>query len=281
MITVLLRPEDLAGDGVAHDLVAHDLVAHDLVAHDRVEIEGNAYRHLFRARRLETGSRLRAVDGKGRARWAEVVRVERRLATLSLGAPAPANEPEYRLHLWVAALRAERASWLVEKATEIGVYSIRFVTTERTPRKYAAASLERLRRVARAAVEQCHRSRVPEISGVEPWEVLTASLGETGRAGADRYVLDLDARRRESGLSSKQQGMFGSSEHALQRRGWANDSEPQAQGRWGLVLVGPEGGWSGTEKRQLRKLDCRAVSLGHRTLRVETAAIAAAAKLLL
>ncbi len=141
MISVLLRPEDLALD--------------------RVEIEGSSYRHLFRARRLATGVRLRVVDGRGRARWAEVERVERRLAILALGDPAPDHEPAYRLELVVATLRSERASWLVEKATEIGVRRIRFVATERTPRRYAAASLERLHRVAAAVMEQCHGARPP------------------------------------------------------------------------------------------------------------------------
>ncbi len=233
MITVLLRPEELDGDGV--------------------EIEGAPYRHLFRARRLPAGARVRAVDGRGRARWAEVVRVERRRAVLALAEPAPDHEPAYRLHLQVAALRAERASWLVEKATEIGVRSIRFIATERTPRKVTPAGLERLRRVARAAVEQSHRSRVPEISGVDPWAAVTASLGAPESAG-DHAFLDTGAPP---------------------AAGW------RARGDSGIVLVGPEGGWSRAEARELEALGCRAVSLGERTLRVETAAVVAAAKLLL
>ncbi len=234
MITVLLRPEDLASD--------------------RVDIEGASYRHLFRARRLALGNRLRVVDGHGRARWAEVDRVERRAATLALGEPAPDHEPAYRLQLVVAALRSERASWLVEKATEIGVWRIRFVATERTPRKYAPASLDRLRRVAVAAVEQSHRSRLPEISGVEPWETVTAWLAEDPPESGDRYYLDRSTQCSGS---------------------WRD------QGSTGTVLVGPEGGWSESETQELDQLGCQAISLGLRTLRVETAAVAAAAKLLL
>ncbi len=83
MITVLVRP-------------AH-------FEQERCEVEGDAYRHLFRARRLAVGAQLRLVDGCGRARWAEVGQVERRRAILELGAEAPANEPGYRLHLLVAA----------------------------------------------------------------------------------------------------------------------------------------------------------------------------------
>ena len=119
------------------------LVPPDRFEQDSSDIEGDAYRHLFRARRMARGARLRLVDGRGRARWAEVREVDRRRATLILGAAAPANEPAYNLDLVVAALRGERAAWLVEKATEIGVRSIRFIATRRTPRKYGRASLER------------------------------------------------------------------------------------------------------------------------------------------
>lgn len=233
MITVLLRPEDLDGD--------------------RVEIEGASYRHLFRARRLRAGVRLRVVDGEGRARWAVAEGIERRRAVLSLAGPAPDHEPDYHLCLEVAALRSERASWLVEKATEIGVHRIRFIATERTPRKYSPAALERLRRVARAAVEQSHRSRVPEIAGVEPWSVVVADLSDLDRAAVDRYVLDLDARQER----------------------WC------PRGRSGIVWIGPEGGWSRSERQELEDLGCLAVTLGARTLRVETAAVVAVAKLLL
>ena len=234
MITLLLRPEDLAGT--------------------RVDVEGASYRHLFRARRLPSGARLRVVDGRGRARWATVEQVERRRAVLRLAEPAADNEPHYALHLRVAALRAERASWLIEKATEIGVRSIHFVATERTPRRYAQASLERLRRVARAAVEQCHRSMLPVISGVEPWEAVTAALAKRRAATADRFVLDPAAPG--SGI-------------------W----RPQAAS--GFVWVGPEGGFSPGEISELEDLGCSSISLGGRTLRAETAAICGAAKLLL
>ena len=75
MITLLLDPERLA------------------LA--QVRVEGPAYRHLFRARRLAVGERLRAVDGRGAARWAEVAAVARAEATLRLGeAAAVCFQPE-------------------------------------------------------------------------------------------------------------------------------------------------------------------------------------------
>ena len=217
---------------------------------DQIEVTGNEYRHLFRARRVAAGARVRIVDGRGNARWSKVEHVSRKRALLRPGAVAPANEPTYRLRLYVATPRSERASWLVEKATELGVTSICFIPTERTPRKVSTANLERWLRVATAAVEQCHRSRLPEISRIEPGQTWSSLLLEAG----DRFYLD-------TGLQEP------------------DDWEPPRT--HGAVFIGPEGGWTREEVTELERLGCRPVSLGPRILRVETAAIAAATLLLL
>ncbi len=207
-----------------------------------VGVSEAAYRHLFRARRMARGERLRVVDGRGGARWATVVRVGRSEARLALGERAPDNEPARRVELLAAPPRPARARWLVEKATELGAAAIRFVGAERAPRSYGPAALERLSRVARAALEQCERSRLPEVSGVHPASELPALL-----AGCpERWLLD------------------------------PAGAEPPADGSAaGLALVvGPEGGWAPAERERLLAAGCRPVALGPTTLRIETAALA-------
>jgi len=222
------------------------LVSPAELAGERVAVEGEPYRHLFRARRLASDARLRLVDGEGRARWAEVVTIDRRRAELRLLGEAPARDPSRRVELLVAAPRPERAAWLVEKATELGVAAVRFLASERAVRGVDAKSLARLGRIAGAALEQCGGARLPALSG--PHEIAELS----GLALPDQvYLLDPGATA------------------PLPAGG--NDSA--------AVLVGPEGGWTDDE---LAGLDAAAsrVRLGERVLRVETAAIAAAALLL-
>ena len=228
MITLLLSPEDFTGDEAV--------------------VEGDAYRHLFRARRVAVGTRLRVVDGRGSARWARVKEVDRQRGRLELGAEAPDHEPGRRVELLVAALRKERASWLVEKATELGVSAVRFLHTERTPREFGEGTFERFRRVSAGALEQSQGARLPEISGMHGWEELPDLLA----AFPHRYVLDA------AGESWEVAGGVG----------------PVA------LLVGPEGGWSGAERDLLLEHECRPLSLGSRVLRVETAALTAAALVL-
>jgi 16S rRNA (uracil1498-N3)-methyltransferase len=219
-----------------------------------VRVEGDAYKHLFRARRLAVGDRIRVVDGAGRARWSAVGRIDRSTAFLALGEPAPANDPPRRVDLLVPTLRPERASWLVEKATEVGVVSIRFLHTERAPRDVGTGTLGRLGRVAAAALEQCHGARLPALTGPHEWSELAALTA----GAAERWVLDVVL---DTGAGTDDPA-------------W-HTSEASA-----ALLIGPEGGWSDRERRELRAAGWQAAGLGSRVLRAETAAVVGAAFLL-
>lgn len=211
-------------------------------------VEGDAYRHLFRSRRLALSAELRVVDGRGHARAGVVESVSKKQAVVSLGEALPSREPALHLELLVGALRPERADFLVEKATELGVAAIRFLRTERTPRRYGEGRLDRLARVASSAVEQCHRSRLPEIS-LHDWMEVPGLLGSFDST----FVL---------------------------APGDDTNFEVATAGRVS-VLVGPEGGFSDDEVAELRELGAASVDLGERILRVETAALASASILLL
>ncbi|HEX2253560.1 MAG TPA: RsmE family RNA methyltransferase [Thermoanaerobaculia bacterium] len=234
MITLLVTPEELTAAEVV--------------------VEGDAYRHLFRARRAAAGERLRVVDGRGRARWGTVAAVDRSAGTIGLAEAAPTHEPDRRVHLLVAAPKKERASWLVEKATELGVAAVRLIATERTPREFGDGTLRRLERVAAAALEQCHRSRLPELSGSHEWDEVPGLLA--GIPAGRRWMLDT--------------GEAAAGGEALRA----------CAGEAAALLVGPEGGWTDGERQALAALGCEPVSLGPTVLRVETAALAGAALLL-
>jgi 16S rRNA (uracil1498-N3)-methyltransferase len=213
---------------------------------ESLRVEGERYRHLFRARRLGAGEAVRLVDGRGRARWAAVERLDRRSAELHLGEAAPAGDPARAVTLLVAVPRPERAAWLVEKATELGVRAVRFVECERGMRGVDARLLGRLARVAASALEQCGGATLPELSGPHRAAELP-SLVEGASA-----VLDPAA---EESLAVLRADVT-------------------------TVLVGPEGGWTAVELAAFEAAGARRARLGERVLRVETAAVAAAALLL-
>lgn len=228
MITLVVSPEELR--------------------EDEVVIEGRAYGHLFRSRRLGPEAEVRLVDGRGAARFSRVVEISGSSARFEVGAAAPSNEPDKKVELLTPIPRSSRLAWLVEKTTEIGVAAIRLVQTERAPRQSGGQRLERLRRIAVSAVEQSQRSVVPEISGVHSF----AEIADLLEVATERWVLHL---------------------------GETSSTQSVGEGRTAL-LVGPEGGWTANELEVLEALGCYRRSLGPTVLRIETAAIVGCAGLL-
>ena len=213
---------------------------------DTALVEDEAHHHLFKVKRLQTGERLRVIDGEGHARWATIVGIDKRAARLALGEAAPNNEPALAVELFVAAAKPERLAWLVEKATEIGVVAIHFIACEREARSVERSHLARLQRIAISAVEQSGRSAIPRLAV----------------AGA---VSEEMARAAKEGLAVA----------VLDSAGAAVHSGVPGSARCGL-FVGPEGGWSPAERDRFRDLPVAAWSLGPTVLRVETAAVVAA-----
>jgi 16S rRNA (uracil1498-N3)-methyltransferase len=227
---------------------ANLLVTPAELAAETLRVEGERYRHLFRARRLAAGEPIRLVDGEGGARWAAVEGMDRRGAVLRLGGAAPAADPVRPVTLLVAVPRPDRAAWLVEKATELGVVAVRFLDADRGVRGLDAKLLARLERVAASALEQCGGARLPELSGPHPTAEVPRLLG-----GAPAVALAPGGAHPLSSL----------------------------QARTEVVLVGPEGGWSAAELAGFGAAGVPTATLGERVLRVETAAVAAGALLLL
>ncbi len=219
------------------------------LAEPQILVEGSSFKHLFRARRLGPGDLLRVVDGAGRARQGVVAEVERHLARVDLGEPLPSFEAELKVELLVGSPRPERAIWLVEKATEIGVSAIFWLRTERTPRDYGESTLGRQRRVSRSALEQCGRSRLPRITVLPDWSAVEAHLATPG------CVEMLDPEPGPSECPAALDGPL-------------------------RLMVGPEGGFSPAERERLLELGVKTRWLGERILRVETAAVVAAARAL-
>jgi len=225
------------------------VVPPEALAAETWRIEGEAHHHLFRVKRLATGDPLRLTDGAGHARFAEVVTISKREALARLGGEAPGNESPLAVELFVAPPKPERAAWLVEKATEIGVAAVRFLPAERGARELGAAKIARLRRVAVAAVEQCGRAVVPAIGVAAPLPVLIEGLLAEGVA----------VRALLSG---------------------ADPLGPAPGAGRVALLLGPEGGWSPAERALFDRMEVPRGSLGERILRVETAALVAAGILL-
>jgi 16S rRNA (uracil1498-N3)-methyltransferase len=167
------------------------------------------------------------------------------------------REAPRAVHLALGMPANERMDWLVEKATELGVASIQPLATQRSVLKLkgerADKKLAHWQGIAIAACEQCGRNRIPVIHEVLPLTDWVKSTPIT-----TRLLLSLapDSQPLQQAMAASPAGQL-------------------------LFLSGPEGGLSDEEEAAARACGFVPVSLGPRTLRAETAPLAALAALTL
>ena len=232
-------------------LVDADLARH-FAGDRRVDLGPEAVRHAVTVLRLKPGAALRVFDGRGGEFLARVLEARRGGARIELVEPHPALvESPFPIVLALGVSRRDRMDLAVQKSVELGVSRIVPLWTARSvvrphPRK-DEDRLARWRRIAAGACEQCGRSRVPL---VEPPRPLGEWLDRRPRAGAAIRLAS------ESGHS------FSS----------LPSPEPPV-----TILVGPEGGLDPGEAERAAASGFVAVRLGPRTMRTETAVIAAVA----
>ncbi|MSQ42164.1 MAG: 16S rRNA (uracil(1498)-N(3))-methyltransferase [Dehalococcoidia bacterium] len=211
---------------------------------EELRLTGARARRLTQVLRLRVGAQFTVFDGLGAERAARVAQAAGGAVVLAFGhAVTPALEPPLPVTLACAFPRGDRGDWIVEKTTELGVARIVPLLAERSVLEPGAGRVERWRRVAIEAAEQCGRARVPEIGGAVP-------------AGALRLVAAI-------GASMTVREVIGA---AL--------PPPSAV----AVFVGPEGDWTAPELAAHAASGAVAITLGPRVLRVDTAAVVAVAQ---
>ena len=208
-----------------------------------VALDGPQANYLGNVMRLGVGSDVLLFDGASGEWLAKVADVGKRKMLLIV--ERRVREAEAVPDLWLAFAPVKRApvEWLVEKATELGVARLVPVTTRRTV--VERLRLDRLESIMVEAAEQCGRTVLPVLD--EP------------------MTLDKFLSQREAGRTLYFADETGGDPLA------ASVTPGPA-----LILTGPEGGFTDEERTAIRALpDTRAVSLGPRILRAETAALAA------
>lgn len=217
-------------------------------------IAGEEFKHLRRVLRLAPGDSLTLFDDAGEEHAAIIRDVSEDQARVEvLRSYRPERESVLELTLAFALTKGEKMDWVVEKATEIGVHTIIPFVSSRTVPKLDEGKRQRRRerwqKIALGAVKQCGRTRVPAVLPVADFRSLV------GQANPDH--LKLFFWEQETARALKQVH--------------ASNSDPRAV----MVVIGPEGGFSGTEAALAVEHGFQPVHLGRRVLRAETAAIAA------
>jgi 16S rRNA (uracil1498-N3)-methyltransferase len=211
--------------------------------------------HAAAVRRLRPGERADVSDGAGVLAECVVTGVGKDSVTLDINALHTVPLPQPRLIVVQALPKSDRGELAVELMTEIGVDAVIPWAAERSITKWqaerGAKALARWRSTAREAAKQSRRAWLPEVTDL----ATTATVAKRVAAAALGIVLEADAPAKLHELSLPETGEV-------------------------LLLVGPEGGISPTERAALRDASAVEARLGPTVLRTSTAGTAAAAILL-
>ena len=231
----------------------------DALAEGERKLLGAAAHHLARVLRARPGAPVAAFDGAGLEAFGTVVAVDADAVLLDLEAPRPAaTEADRAVTLAPALLKGDKLADVVRMATELGVVAVRPVRTRRCDvTELSPARLARWRRVAEEAARQCGRALVPEVKGAVrldglAWTGALLVADPFAEATLADVVADLDGGR-----------------------------DPEDAPSAVTVVTGPEGGLAPDEVAALVARGGRAVVLGRRVVRAETAPVAVAAALLM
>lgn len=216
-------------------------------------LDGDEHHYLSKVRRLAVQDSVTLFDAGGRQAQARVVSIGPTESELLVDTPEEMPLPSFALTLAPALIKGERMDLAITKMVELGVRSIRPMTTERTivrlkPER-AKARHKRFEALALAASRQCQNPHPAEIGAI-------SSLAEVVKASSDQPLKLIPCLSQETVPLS--------------------EALPTGELGAATVLIGPEGGFSAAEVQLALESGFTPVSLGPRTLRAETACIALA-----
>ncbi len=228
---------------------------------DSIVLDETESHHAVKVRRLGPRSRVEIFDGAGSSRRGVLERSTRGRVCVSFDTPLQTDErPDRTVTILVSPARGDRMTFAVEKLSELGCDTIVPVVFSRSLDAGVRAATGRTAKWRRKAIEsakQCGRNRIVDIAEPVPIE---RALAEQ-RSAATRFLLDID----DIDENARETPFLGD---ALAKSALTGET---------AIIVGPEGGFTDDERGAIISWGAERVRLWENVLRIETAALAAAA----
>lgn len=214
------------------------------IACNSFRLEAEESRHCVKVLRMGAGDPVFLTDGRGNLRQGTVLEANPRACVVQPGQLLETRtHRKPRLHMAVAPTKnIDRFEWFLEKATECGIDEITPVICEHSERQVVKSV--RMEKILVSAMKQSLRLWLPALN---PAIALKEFMAK-----------ELAGRRMIA---------------------WCGDTEKSSlanaimAGEDAVILIGPEGDFSGDEFLAAREAGYQAVSLGDHRLRTETAAL--------
>ena len=225
---------------------------------EEIVITGGDAHHLAHVMRTQIGDVITVVDAGGQAAEMVVTALTRDAVHFRMQRVLPAETAGREVILVQTLLKGEKMDFIVQKAAELGAVCMRPIVTEHVVVRYdakkAAAKAARWQKIADEAAKQCGRR---SLMTVAPIVSLAELLQDPAYIGAaDTVTVFCYEQEERQSMRTVLRG---------------------TEARRVTLIVGAEGGFSPAEAAAVTAAGGQSVSLGHRTLRAETASLTALA----
>lgn len=224
-----------------------------------LKIKGDDAHHLIKVVRLRVGEKIRVSTSCGNNYICSVSEVLDKEMMVSVVEEVPSTELPNKIYLFQAIPKGDRMETIIEKCVELGAYEIVPVEMKncvvKLDEKKRKTRVQRYQNIAKSAAEQSKRSIIPSIHPVMNFKEALEYAKEM-----DMILLPFESKN----------GMKDTYDALAQIK----------KGQSIAVFIGPEGGFDESEISASMDF-ATLISLGHRILRTDTAAICSLSMLML
>jgi 16S rRNA (uracil1498-N3)-methyltransferase len=217
----------------------------------RVELSAEQSHYLRDVLRLEAGAEVEVFDDAGAVARGVLQPFDGRRVMVEVDRPRRDEQPPWRWTIASAVPKANRADWMIEKLSELGASA--YVPLAAGRSVVVPEGQNKMQRWQRLATEAAKQSRRRGVMSIEPLSTPAQVLHDY----SDRQMWVLSTEPEALPIP-----------RAMERVDWDREL---------LLLVGPEGGWTAEEIALFNEHGLTGVKLTETILRMETAAVAAAA----
>ena len=231
----------------------HFFVTPEQVKGEEIQIVGSDVNHIKNVLRMKIGEELQISDGNNKKYLCEIASMTSDEVCLQIKEELKSDtELPSKIYLFQGLPKSDKMEFIVQKAVELGAYEIIPVATKRAvvklDDKKASKKVERWNAISEGAAKQSGRNVVPEVKSVMSYKE------------AIQYAESLDVILIPYELA---EGME-------ETRQIIEGIQPgQSIG----IFIGPEGGFETQEVEYAMEHGAKAITLGKRILRTETAGL--------
>lgn len=231
----------------------HFFVTPQQVKEENIWIVGTDVNHIKNVLRMKIGEELQISDGNNKKYLCEIASMTSDEVCVQIKEELKSDtELPSKIYLFQGLPKSDKMELIVQKAVELGAYEIIPVATKRAvvklDDKKAVKKVERWNSIAEGGAKQSGRNVIPEVKNVMSFKE------------AIQYAKELDVVLIPYELA---EGM-------AETRQIISDIQPgQSIG----IFIGPEGGFETAEVEYAIENGAKAITLGKRILRTETAGL--------